>query len=206
MGFEKKSNQNGRTIVELIAYIVVMVAITASVAQIVAQGLHKYESSAVLQQLLDLKKVIAARYAADGNYQNLSWNDLCADRIGPKSLMPETDASTGRCVSQHGRHIFDGIVRIGSADVGKTYYIEFQELPQDVCVQLGTIVWSNMDGSDLDRMVIGQGAGLQHSKTWVWQYSPVSEADGDKELPANIRDVADSCTSEDDNTIRWYFN
>ncbi|MBQ7659159.1 MAG: hypothetical protein IJS26_00240 [Alphaproteobacteria bacterium] len=206
MGFEKKSNQNGRTIVELIAYIVVMVAITASVAQIVAQGLHKYESSAVLQQLLDLKKVIAARYAADGNYQNLSWNDLCADRIGPKSLMPETDDSTGECAAQHGRHIFDGIVRIGSADVGKTYYIEFQELPQDVCVQLGTIVWSNMDGSDLDRMIIGQGASLQNPKTWVWQYSPVSEADGDKELPANIRDVADSCTSEDDNTIRWYFN
>ena len=206
MDCEKKIDQNGRTIIELIAYIVVMVVLTASVAQIVAQGLHKYESSAVMQQLIDLKKVITARYAADGNYLNLSWDDLCADRIGPKSLMPDTDDSTGKCVSQHGRHIFDGLVRIGAADAGKTYYIEFHELPQDVCVQLGTIVWSNMDGSDLDRMIIGQGAGLQGKKTWVWQYSPVSEENGDKELPANIRDVVDSCTSEDDNTIRWYFN
>ncbi len=219
MKVQKSSHQEGRTIVETLGYIMVMIAVTVSFAAAVSRGYYRYESSAIQQELSDLKKVITIRYAADGHYNNVKWDDLCADKAGPKSLMPsiECDSTQGcKCKVQRGRHSFDGPVDIGPADCSVqedddketclTYFIEFRELPKDICAQLASKAWDNMEGSDLERMVVSQGSNHQAPKTWVWQFSPISEEQGDKELPPKMTDIVDACSSKYDNTITWYFN
>jgi len=90
----KHSAQEGRTFIETLAYIMIMITITAGVASIVSRSYYRYECSAIQQDLVDLHKAITKHYAADGQYANVKWNDLCEDNLGPKSIMP-TRVCTG---------------------------------------------------------------------------------------------------------------
>jgi len=203
----KKSHEQGRTIVETLAYIMVMIAVTVGVAALVSQGYYKYESSSIQQELNDLKKTIATRYAVDGQYANVKWDDLCEDQIGPRSLMPNRDCESEKCKCevQRGRHSFDGPVNIGPADCNasntfcETFFIEFDELPQDICNQLGAKAWDTVSGSDIERMSI-------NDTVWGWPHSPISELGNAKEFPALIQEVSKACKEGDENTIIWYFN
>ncbi|MBP5615232.1 MAG: hypothetical protein J6X42_01595 [Alphaproteobacteria bacterium] len=203
-----KSNESGRTFVEVLAYIMVMVAVTVSLAAAVSRGYYKYESSEVQLQLSDLKKAISMRYAADGNYMSLKLDDLCADLAGPHSMMPRRKCETqdGKevcgCETQGMYHVFDGKAEIGHTDDGLMFFIKFSGLPTDICVQLATKDWDLSEGSDLDHMIIND------TKTWSWQYSPLSETDDDAyELPALVEDALSACSRDGySNKIVWYFN
>jgi len=207
----KHSAQEGRTFIETLAYIMIMITVTASIASVVSRSYYRYECSAVQQDLTDLHKAIVKHYAVDGHYSKVSWDDLCEDNLGPKSMMPER-VCTGegnnmkcKCKRQKGRHIFEGPVDIGPSDCRdgscSTFYIVFDDLPQDVCAQLGTKSWTTIAGSDLERMEINK-------TLWYWKYSPIL---GDaalikKELPAQVEDIAEACHEGYDNKITWYFN
>ncbi len=210
----KTDKQDGRTMIESIAYIMVMITLTVTVAMVVNSGYHKYECSVIQQQLTDLKKVIMQRYAADGQYANVKWDDLCADGVGPRSLMPtrvcEKDSEGNQschCAFQKGKHAFDGPVSIGKGDCAsegeqeycQTYWIEFDELPADVCAQLALKAWDVTEGSDLERMVV-------NTKIWGWGYSPIVTEGGAKPLPAVVQDVSEQCQDGYVNKIRWYYN
>ncbi len=189
-----KNNQSGRTIMEMIAYIMIMVTLTAAIASMVHTGIHRYECSQIQQELADLKKIIVMRYAAAGNYKQISWNDLRESHMGPKSIMPTRDCSTRKC---YGQHTFEGKIDIGTNDeYGETFYIEFQELPTDVCAQMGSKQWPATDGSDMER--------LQINNT-VWTFASLKN-DGEKVLPAQTKDVVEACKKGYDNKIRWTFN
>lgn len=209
----KHSDQNGRTIVETLAYIMIMITLIASIATIVSRGYYRYECSAIQQDLVDLHKTITKHYAIDGQYSKVDWDDLCEDDIGPHSMMP-TRVCTGtgddikcRCKTKKGRHIFEGTVDIGPSDCDAdgsycaTFFIEFRDLPRDICTQLGIKAWTTVAGSDVERMEI-------NTTLWHWEYSPI---DGDASLrerlfPANVAEVTEACREGYDNRIKWYFN
>lgn len=181
-----KSCQSGRTMIETIAYISVLITITISVAAAVNRGYHKYRLGRINQELTDLKKVISQRYVAAENYKEVKLQTLVNEKIVPYDV-------------RKGRHSFGGDVKIGSGDTdGSTYFIEFDKLPRDVCVELGLKVWLVNDGSDLDVMKI-------NNKTYAWKFSNSVNSSNYK-LPANPNDVATGCNKEYDNKIVWYFN
>ncbi|HCU58744.1 MAG TPA: hypothetical protein DIC64_02050 [Alphaproteobacteria bacterium] len=213
---KENSHQQGRTFIETIAYIMVMITVTVSFASLVSRGYYKYECSAIQQELTDLKKTISMRYSIDGQYANVKWDDLCEDGIGPRSLMPERICSEDdekvqcRCSSQRGLHTFDGPVNIGPSDCNSsnthcnTFFIEFKELPQDICAQLASKAWDTMDGSDLDRLKV-------NNTTWGWPNSPITDENGnrnqaDKEFPVLVDDAIGACIEGYENKITWYFN
>jgi len=215
------SAQEGRTIIETLAYIMVMISVTAGIATVVSRGYYRYECSAIQQDLVDLHKAITKHYAIDGQYSRVHWDDLCEDKLGPKSIMPERvcsgEGENMRCWCKHskGQHIFEGEVDIGKGDCSEedvngdsdennycaTFYIEFKNLPRDVCAQLGTKSWTTTSGSDLERMII-------NNTLWYWEYSPLGAYGGYKKhyLPASVEEVAVACHDGYNNTIRWYFN
>ena len=207
------SSQEGRTIVEMLAYIMVMITITAGIAMLISKGYYRYECSSIQQDLVDFQKAIAKRYAADGHYTNVKWDDLCEYDLGPRDIMPEKicveegGKQKCKCKVQRGRHIFDGTVDIGKDDCDishsycVTFYIQFNDLPQDICAQLGTKSWSNISGSDLERMEI-------NDTLWYWESSPIQHSGMSKKalLPASAESVSKACHEGYDNRVRWYFN
>ncbi|MDY4885894.1 MAG: type 4 pilus major pilin [Alphaproteobacteria bacterium] len=181
-----KSNQSGRSMIEAIGYISVLIMISVSVAAAVSRGYYKYRVSRINQELSDLKKVISQRYVAAENYKDVKLQTLVKEKIIPFEL-------------RNGKHAFSSDFKIGSGDdKGSTYFIEFDDIPRDVCMELGLRVWLVNDGSDLDAMKI-------NSKTWGWKFSN-SISDPNYNLPAVASDVLAGCSKADDNKIIWYFN
>ena len=181
-----KSSQTGRSMIEAIGYISVMIMLSVSVAAAVNRGYYKYRVSRINQELSDLKKVISQRYVAAENYKEVKLQTLVDEKIIPFEL-------------RNGKHAFSSDFKIGSGDdKGSTYFIEFDDIPRDVCMELGLRVWLVNDGSDLDAMKI-------NNKTWGWKFSN-SINHPNYNLPAVASDVLAGCSKKDDNKMIWYFN
>lgn len=178
--------QNGRSMIEAIGYISVLIMISVSISAAVNSGFYKYRQGRINQELTDLKKVISQRYVAAENYKDVKMSTLIEEKIMPYD-------------TSDGTHSFSGDVKIGSGDEnGTTFYIEFDSLPRDICVELGLRIWIVNDGSDLDAMKI-------NNKTWAWEYSN-SVDNPNYKLPAKATDVGSACAGGGNNKIIWYFN
>ena len=191
--------QSGRSMIEAIGYISIMIMLTVSITAAVNSGYFKFRLGRIHQELMDLIKVISQRYVAAENYKDVKFNTLVEEKIVPIEI-------------KKGTHSFGGTIEIGKGDEnGNTYFIRFNHLPTQSCMELGSRLWIVNDGSDLDAMDI-------NGKIWAWKYSN-SVAHHDYELPALVSDVSvacnPTCKDEDDNIIpcpknnhyiKWYFN
>lgn len=179
-------NEAGRSMIEAIGYISVMITISVAMAAAVNSGYYKFRLSRINQELTDLKKVISQRYVAAENYKEVDMETLIEEKIAPWD-------------TRDGTHSFSGDVKIGSGDEqGNTFYIEFDGVPREACVELGMRLWLVNDGTDLDLLKI-------NNKTYAWKFSN-SVDDSDYELPAKAADVAEGCTKDYGNDMIWYFN
>lgn len=185
-------NQSGRSMLEALGYIMIMIMVTFAAASLVNSGLGKFRMSRIHQELMDLKKVISQRYVAATDYSEVKMSTLCEEGIGPANVVPSK--KTG--CNQKGRHIMGGSVEIGN-DEGKTFFIKFNDLPSMVCAELGSMVWVINDGSDLDWMDI-------NGTTWKWEFSD-TERETNHLLPAKTADVMKACEKKQ-NVITWHFN
>lgn len=194
-----KSAQSGRSMIEAIGYISILVMITSGIAATISSGYYKYRMGRINQQLTDLKKIVSQRWVAEEEYNHsehgVKFQTLVDEKILPWSLRSGNEKT-------YGRHAFGGKVNIGAEDED-TFYIQFEGLPIDACRELGTRIWVVNDGSDLDRMKI-------NDKTWCWKYSLNSDEckniDNDHLLPAKLTAVAEACKKSRDNTITWTFD
>lgn len=185
-----KSAQSGRTMIETIGYISILVMITSGVAATVSSGYYKYRMGRINQQLTDLKKIVSQRWVAEEKYDHsehgVKFQTLVDEKIVPWSL-------------SDGRHAFGGEVNIG-AKTSDTFYIEFKGLPKDACIELGRRIWIVNDGADLDRMKI-------NDKTWCWKFSlDTNDCNNAFELPAKVLDINGACEDSWNNTITWTFD
>ncbi len=185
------TDQNGRSMIEAIGYISILIMVSVSVAMAVNSGYFKYRQSRINQQLTDLKQVISHRYVAAENYKDVKLQTLIDEKIAPHDIVVSGNKDVGR-------HAFSGNVKIGPGDTyGSTFVITFENLPRLVCNELGMKIWVVNDGSDLDYLKI-------NNTTFAWKYS--QKKDAAKMLPATATDVSDACNSEYENVMSWYFD
>lgn len=189
-----KSTQSGRTMIETIGYISILVMITSGVAATVSSGYYKYRMGRINQQLTDLKKIVSQRWVADENYKDVKFETLVDEKILPWSLYDGNKKNAGR-------HAFGGVVDIGREEESSdTFFIKFSGLPKDACIELGRRIWIVNDGADLDRMKI-------NDKTWCWKFSlDTNDCNNAFELPAKVLDINGACEDSWNNTITWTFD
>ena len=186
--------QSGRTMLEAIGYISVMIAVTIALTAAVNSGYDRFRTGRINQQLVDLKKVVSQRYVAAENYHGISASTLIEEKIAPHDMI------NGSLL----KHAFGGSVQIGSADEnGYTYFFLFTNLPQKACIELGSKLWVVNDGSDLCAMVINSNV------SWTWKDYPPGLISGiphsnNHFLPANVTDVSKACNQKSNN-IQWFF-
>lgn len=187
-----KSEQSGRSMIEALGYISVMMMITISVAASVNSGYYKFKLGRVNQEIVDLKKVVSQRWVASENYKNVNFQTLYDEKILPWSI--KTGSET------EGKHAFGGKVTIGKGDdEGCMYYIKFEGLPRDACVELAAKVWINNDGSDLEKIKV-------NNTQWTWKYTNCGDSvDSNHLLPLKITTM-NECQDNWDNTIQWFFS
>ena len=195
------SEQVGRSMLEAIGYISIGMILAVSIATAVNSGYFRFRIGRMHQQLMDLKKVVSQRYVAAEGYNDVNLDTLIEEKIIPFELRGKT-------------HAFGGKIDIGpgEGDNGETFYINFESLPPQSCVELGSILWVVNDGSDLDSLDI-------NGTIWAWKYSSSTEGKTVKyELPVKTIDVNSACNPvcqdeegkiikcpANSSYIKWYF-
>ena len=181
---KQSSQQSGRSMMEAMAYISIMMLVTVSMSAAVNSGYDKFKLGRINQELSDLKKVVSQRYVAAENYKEVKFDTLINEKIVPYDVRDK-------------KHAFGGDISIGSNNEGETYYIRFSDVPHRACMELGSRVWVFNDGSDLDALTI-------NGDTWAWESSIFENPH--HLLPAKISDVGSQCKKDDKNVIEWSFN
>ncbi len=182
---KQSSQQSGRSMMEAMAYISLMILVTISMTAAVNSGYDKFKLGRINQELSDLKKVIGQRYVVDENYKEVKFDTLINEKIVPYDVRDK-------------RHSFGGDISIGYDNGGATYYIQFSKVPHRACIELGNRVWIVNDGSDLDSLKINE-------KVWAWKSSAFDYSQ-DYYLPALVGDVGPACKNNDENILKWVFN
>lgn len=214
------TNQKGYTMVETIMYISLLIILGGVLAGYAHTVISRYKTGRVAQQVLDLKKAIISFTAADEDYSNLS---IAAMDQGHSLPM---DMRNGDHVTAH--HALGGSVQLGPAsdDVLNDnsenkdfmFYIRFNNLPKNSCVEILTQGQFYGDGSEMDTLIVnGRFAWqYQHSFYNTNNYSgghpevktlvPGTGVNAVPSIRLNITEAVNACTERDNNHITWIFS
>lgn len=230
---DRKQQQYGRSMIEMMGYIAVVMAFTVGIGHMISGAYGDYKFSKANMQITDLANSISKAGAIEENYS------LIIDMINGTGEVTNTQKAEGlklipssfRVKGRKIFHAFGGEVKIGipaSDDVSGTnyenkFYITFYNLNRNQCIDLAVKDWLKSKYADLYAIIINGISGA----AWYWPaYTtmkttvPDEESEsGEKEvsvgytLPVKRSAVAGTSVTEDgqckdnnSNTIMWVFN
>ena len=217
-----KNTQAGRSMVEIMGYMVVSMFLIAGIAKVVSGAYSEYKISQGSLQIADFAGTIVKASAADTDY--LETVNIINGGISEKPLTDLQKAERLRLIPKSYRLVdntiyntFGGEVRVSvpsSSDLtsdhpGDQFAIQFLGLDRDQCIALITKEWINNRVVDLYAIVLSSGGTNTY---WYWPiYQP--DTTGDKTLPVKMADVAGTGANEnanglcgDESNIMWVFN
>ena len=220
----KKHTQSGRSIVEVMGYMVVAMCLIAGVSKIIAGAYRDYKMSQANMQISDLAGTIVRASLADSNYSevvNIINGNYAADttisaiqakerlRFIPKSY---------RVVGSKIFNVFGGDVQVSIPDNdvnsgvrGDQFAIHFYGLDREQCIALMSKEWA--DNRTVDLYAIILNASGSNATYWFWPVYHPSDEYNEKPLPVKMVDIAgtgdvdsEGLCIDGNNDIMWVFN
>ena len=205
-----KKYESGRSMIEMIGYMAVVITVTASIGQLVYKAFGEYKFSKASMQATELANAITRAGAIEANYGRIvdminGESSNIGDNNEGLKMIPSSFRVRGRAIY----HAFGGLVTVGtpsagSADTSAKFSITFSGLNHKQCVDLALKDWSKNKYVDLDSIVI--------NTTNVWYWPIYGGGAGGNELPVKLATVAGGenddgqCNQGNNNNIMWVFN
>lgn len=209
------TNENGFTMLETIMYISVMIVLGGVLAKYVHTVFIRYKTGRVSQQVVDLKKAVIQYTAANEDYARLDLNKMVTDRALPFDLMTKVNALGGKI-------LLGPVSKMStppSTDPKDNYmfYITFEGLPRESCIELLSQGQFYGGGSDIDCIIANDltrwgyeyslytncGEGNPKSENVAKQTSHGAESITDK---ITLSAAVNACNKKTNNKITWIFS
>ncbi len=200
--------QSGRSMIEVMGYMAAVMAVIAGVSKIITGSYNQYKLSKASIQVSDLASVIVKASTVDPNYDDT----VDAIKQGTNKLLPSSFKMDS---NKKIYHAFGGEVTLGHppyenehhtcCDLNK-FYIKFENLTREQCIELGMKEWINNKIVDL------YGIDINGNK-WAWPiYADTTS--GISALPTKRSALAGKDLNDDGqcnkpgkgNSIMWIFN
>ena len=200
--------QSGRSMIEVMGYMAAVMAVIAGVSKIITGSYNQYKLSKASIQVSDLASVIVKASTVDPNYGDT----VDAIKQGTNKLLPSSFKMDS---NKKIYHAFGGEVTLGHppyenehhtcCDLNK-FYIKFENLTREQCIELGMKEWINNKIVDL------YGIDINGNK-WAWPiYADTTS--GISALPTKRSALAGKDLNDDgqcnkpgkSNSIMWIFN
>lgn len=215
-----RNNENGRSMVELMGYMGVTIAVVAGIGHLVANAFDNYKYSKAYIQLTDLAGGIVRAAAVDADYANVvsMVNDITnaeGQRIIPASFGRTANglvnAFGGRVTislpPETGVILDEGVMHDdGSVTHSDKFAISFEGLSRKQCIEMAMKDWDNNHNIDLYAIIINT------NNYWYWPVYTQGSTD-DNTLPVKRSAVTGTgsgdlgqCDQATDNVIMWLFN
>ena len=200
--------QSGRSMIEVMGYMAAVMAVIAGVSKIITGSYNQYKLSKASIQVSDLASVIVKASTVDPNYNDT----VDAIKQGTNKLLPSSFKMDS---NKKIYHAFGGEVTLGHppyenehhtcCDLNK-FYIKFENLTREQCIELGMKEWINNKVVDLYGITI-------NGHDWTWPiYADTTS--GISALPTKRSALAGKDLNDDgqcnkpgkSNSIMWIFN
>lgn len=200
--------QSGRSMIEVMGYMAAVMAVIAGVSKIITGSYNQYKLSKASIQVSDLASVIVKASTVDPNYDDT----VDAIKQGTNKLLPSSFKMDS---NKKIYHAFGGEVTLGHppyenehhtcCDLNK-FYIKFENLTREQCIELGMKEWINNKIVDL------YGIDINGNK-WTWPiYADTTS--GISALPTKRSALAGKDLNDEgqcnkpgkSNSIMWIFN
>ena len=200
--------QSGRSMIEVMGYMAAVMAVIAGVSKIITGSYNQYKLSKASIQVSDLASVIVKASTVDPNYDDT----VDAIKQGTNKLLPSSFKMDS---NKKIYHAFGGEVTLGHppyenehhtcCDLNK-FYIKFENLTREQCIELGMKEWINNKIVDL------YGIDINGNK-WAWPiYADTTS--GISALPTKRSALAGKDLNDNgqcnkpgkSNSIMWIFN
>jgi hypothetical protein len=212
-----KDNQNGRSMVEMMGYLMVVMGVIIAMGRIVSSAFDNHKYSTASLQLTELVNAMVKASAIDYDYSEVVNKIKTAD--GAKELAPNTYRVVGTDIY----HAFGGKVTVATADENTKLVITYEKLSKKQCVELAMKDWRKNQYADLfsirvngdDWYWVAYGDGT-NSDTTLQKLKDGDCSDGKNKGPCalpmrrsaltGVGDNDGQCTDSRNNTITWTFN
>lgn len=193
--------QSGRSMVEMMGYMAVVLSITAGIGTLISNAYDNYKYSKASLQISELASAIVRASAVDADYYEITskLNGMVLSDDA-KVLIPKSFRVAGSKIF----HAFGGQVVIGTPEDRTRFSIQFQRLSRKQCIELAMKEWQNNKSVDLYEIIIN------NNTPWHW----ASYEEGSTNvLPVKRSAVAgrhsgdnEAQCNERNNNITWIFN
>lgn len=200
--------QSGRSMIEVMGYMAAVMAVIAGVSKIITGSYNQYKLSKASIQVSDLASVIVKASTVDPNYNDT----VDAIKNGTDTglrLLPSSFKMDNKKIY----HAFGGEVALGNppkddgecCDLSK-FYIKFENLTREQCIELGMKEWINNKVVDLYGITI-------NGHDWTWPIY-AGTTSGVSALPTKRSALAGKDLNDEgqcnkpgkSNSIMWIFN
>ena len=222
-----KNEQCGRSMIEMMGYIAVVITLMVSIGHLITNAFNDYKTSKASLQIGEFADVISKAGAIEEDYTlivdmiNGTGGASATQKAEGLKMIPSSFRVKGRKIF----HAYGGEVKVGIpatedvSGINDTYqnkfYITFYNLNRTQCIELAVKDWLSNKYSDLYAIIINGSSGAG----WYWPaYTSGGGASGCSGntcvLPVKRSAVAGTDATQDDgqckdnngNTIMWVFN
>ena len=191
--------QSGRSMVEMMGYMAVVLSVTAGIGTLISNTYDEYKYSKASLQISDLAAAIVRSSAVDADYTDVVANVSAVNDKGRK-IIPKSFRVVGTRIY----HAFGGTVTVATVDDDPTKFtIRFNNLKRKQCIELAMKEWQNNKSVDLFEIAV-------NSNYWYWAaYSDVGDTDNTLPVKRSIVAGSDAHTAQcrdENNVIMWVFN
>lgn len=208
-------SERGRSMVEMMGYLAVMMAVMVAIGRIVSNAFDTHRYSTATIQLTELATSIVKAGAIDVDYTEIL-EDINGDNT--MNLIPTSFRRAGNKIF----HIFGGEVTIAQSPIKDEsgnyrtdqFSITFNRLSKKQCVELAMKNWQSNQYIDLYALKV-------NSAFWFWSaYGDATGAaveDGKcddnicvfpvkRSALTGVTDAGGQCVNGDSNVLTWVFN
>lgn len=197
----KIKTQSGRSMVEMMGYLAVVMVLMASIGRIVANAYGEYKISKASVQLTELSSAIVKASAIDLDYSEVvsminGTHSSDVKKAEGIKMIPSSfrTSSDNKIYNAFGKQVYVGVT------TDKKLSIRYEGLTRDQCIALAMKDWINNKVADLYSITIND---------YVWSW-PIYSTDGNV-LPVKRSAVAGveddgQCYKATENIIMWVFN
>lgn len=199
----RQNNEKGYTMIETILYIGILGVLGAILASYAGSVITRYKTGRITQQIVDLKKAIINYTAADEDYTSLDMTKMQEDKAVPLDMRDLHHALSGR--------ILFGPVGNGTNEK-YLFYITFENIYRQGCVELLSQGQFYGDGSDMDTLIVNNKTAwfYEHSFYDTTSFQTRYEIRSNGSVAIGIRPTMDqimkACDDEENNSITWIFS
>lgn len=201
---KNKIVQSGRSMVEMMGYMAVVLSVTAGIGALISNTYDEYKYSKASLQISEFASAVVRASAVDPDYGEIIDNIKAMNDKG-KVFIPKSYRVVGSKIY----HAFGGTVDVGwppastSGEDKTKFAIKFNKLKRKQCIELAMKDWQNNRSVDLFEIQIN------NNTPWYWS---VYSGSMENTLPVKRSVVAGTgtsegqCAEEKDNSITWIFN